>query len=132
MPGYLWAMDPQEAKAGIGGVRIRGSRLLLRALQPGEIEEEWRAMVTADPMVIAELPQEAGFKAPMMPAGTPVFPSCGCRCRAWCATALGPSGSGSGSGFRLRRICRLPGDSRRRCYRIRGQNRDIWAPVPSA
>jgi RimJ/RimL family protein N-acetyltransferase len=58
-------MDPQDgqdAKAGIGDVRIRGSRLLLRALQPGEIEEEWRAMVTADPMTIAELPREADFK----------------------------------------------------------------------
>src|SRR6266536_2847338 len=57
-------MDPQDgqgAKAGIRDVRIRGSRLLLRALQPGEIEEEWRAMVTADPMVIAA--QEAAFKA---------------------------------------------------------------------
>jgi RimJ/RimL family protein N-acetyltransferase len=69
VPGYLWAMNPQEAKAGIGGVRIRGSRLLLRALQPGEIEEEWRAMVTADPMVIAELPQEAGFKARLRRSG---------------------------------------------------------------
>jgi hypothetical protein len=52
--------DGQDAKAGIRDVRIRGSRLLLRALQPGEIEQEWRAMVTADPMVINELPQEAG------------------------------------------------------------------------
>jgi RimJ/RimL family protein N-acetyltransferase len=69
VPGYLWAMDPQKAKAGIGGVRIRGSRLLLRALQPGEIEEEWRAMVTADPMVIAELPQEADFKARLQRSG---------------------------------------------------------------
>ena len=62
-------MDPQEAKAGIRDVRIRGSRLLLRALQPGEIEEEWRAMVTADPMVIAELPQEARFKARLQRSG---------------------------------------------------------------
>jgi hypothetical protein len=65
-------MDPQdgqEAKAGIRDVRIRGSRLLLRALQPGEIEEEWRAMVTADPMAIAELPQEAGFKARLRRSG---------------------------------------------------------------
>ena len=56
--GYFGPMDPQDgqdAKAGIRDVRIRGSRLLLRALQPGEIEEEWQAMVTADPMVIAEL-----------------------------------------------------------------------------
>lgn len=59
-------MDPQDgqdAKADIRDVRIRGSRLLLRALQPGEIEEEWQAMVTADPMVIAALPEEAAFKA---------------------------------------------------------------------
>jgi RimJ/RimL family protein N-acetyltransferase len=62
-------MDPQETRAGIRDVRIRGSRLLLRALQPGEIEEEWRAMVTADPMVIAELPQEAGFKARLQRSG---------------------------------------------------------------
>ncbi len=58
--GYLWPMDPEDgpdAEAGIRDVRIRGSRLLLRALQPGEIEEEWRAMVTADPMVIAGLPR---------------------------------------------------------------------------
>ena len=62
-------MDPQEAKAAIRDVRIRGSRLLLRALQPGEIEEEWQAMVTADPMVIAGLPQEAAFKARLQRSG---------------------------------------------------------------
>jgi len=61
--------DGQDAKAGIRDVRIRGSRLLLRALQPSEIEEEWRAMVTADPMVIAELPEEAGFKARLQRSG---------------------------------------------------------------
>ena len=65
-------MDPQDgqdAKAGIREVRIRGSRLLLRALRPGEIEEEWRAMVTADPMVVAELPEEAGFRARLRRSG---------------------------------------------------------------
>lgn len=65
-------MDPrdgQAAKADIRDVRIRGSRLLLRALHPGEIEEEWRAMVTADPMAIAELPQEAAFKARLQRSG---------------------------------------------------------------
>ena len=61
--------DGQDAIAGIRDVRIRGSRLLLRALQPGEIEEEWRAMVTADAMVIAELPEEAGFKARLRRSG---------------------------------------------------------------
>ena len=70
--GYFGPMDPQDgqdAKAGIRDVRIRGSRLLLRALQPGEIKEEWRAMVTADPMVIAGLPQEADFKARLRRSG---------------------------------------------------------------
>jgi RimJ/RimL family protein N-acetyltransferase len=65
-------MDPQDgqdAKANIRDVRIRGSRLLLRALQPGEIEEEWQAMVTADPMVIAALPEEAAFKARLERSG---------------------------------------------------------------
>jgi RimJ/RimL family protein N-acetyltransferase len=59
-------MDPQDrqdAKASIRDVRIRGSRLLLRALRPDEIDEEWLAMVTADPMAIAELPEETSFKA---------------------------------------------------------------------
>jgi RimJ/RimL family protein N-acetyltransferase/L-amino acid N-acyltransferase YncA len=58
----LRAQAPRMVLA-IGGVRIRGSRLLLRALRPGEIEEEWQAMVASDPMAIAELPQEAAFKA---------------------------------------------------------------------
>jgi hypothetical protein len=65
-------MDPpggQDAKAGIRHVRIRGPRLLLRALQPGEIEEEWQVMVTADPMVVAELPEEASFKARLRRSG---------------------------------------------------------------
>jgi RimJ/RimL family protein N-acetyltransferase len=65
-------MDPQDvqdAKAGIRDGRIRGPRLLLRALQPGEIEEEWQAMVTADPMAIAELPHEATFKARLQRSG---------------------------------------------------------------
>lgn len=59
-------MDPQsglDRNAGIRNVRISGPRLLLRALRPDEIEAEWRAMVTADPMTIAELPEETSFKA---------------------------------------------------------------------
>ncbi len=65
-------MDPQDgqdAKASIRDVQIRGSRLLLRALRPGEIEEEWRAMVSAEPMAIAELPREADFKARLRRSG---------------------------------------------------------------
>ena len=55
--------------ADAGQVRIRGSRLLLRALRPGEIEAEWRAMVTADPMTVSELPEEAAFKARLRRSG---------------------------------------------------------------
>jgi RimJ/RimL family protein N-acetyltransferase len=43
-------------------VEIRGERLLLRALRPEEIDEEWRAMREADPMTIAELPDESDFR----------------------------------------------------------------------
>lgn len=53
----------RDANAGIRNVRIRGPQLLLRALRPDEIEDEWLAMVTADPMTIAELPEETSFKA---------------------------------------------------------------------
>jgi hypothetical protein len=35
-----------DANVGIRNVRIRGPRLLLRALRPDEIEDEWRGMVT--------------------------------------------------------------------------------------
>ena len=72
-PGLCWG--PWIRRAGrtrkqvVGDVQIRGPRLLLRALQPGEIEEEWQAMVTADPMVIAELPEEASFKARLRRSG---------------------------------------------------------------
>jgi len=46
-----------------GDVQISGPRLVLRAFRPGEIEAEWQAMLTADPMTIGELPDEASFKA---------------------------------------------------------------------
>jgi RimJ/RimL family protein N-acetyltransferase len=61
--------DGQDATAGIRDVRIRGSRLVLRALRPREIDEEWHAMVTADPVVIADLPDEASFKARLRRSG---------------------------------------------------------------
>jgi hypothetical protein len=44
-------------------VEIRGPRLLLRALRDSEIDEEWQAMVEADPMAIAALPDESAFRA---------------------------------------------------------------------
>jgi RimJ/RimL family protein N-acetyltransferase len=58
-----------QATAGAGEVRIRGSRLLLRALRPGEIEAEWQAMLTADPMTTPEVPDEATFKARLRRSG---------------------------------------------------------------
>ena len=50
-------------------IQIRGSRLVLRALRPEEIEDQWQAMVTADPMAIAELPDETSFKARLRRSG---------------------------------------------------------------
>ena len=67
-------MDPEDgrvAEADIRDIRIRGARLLLRALEPDEIEEEWQAMVTADPMAIAGLPLEAAFKARLRRSSQP-------------------------------------------------------------
>ena len=52
-----------------GSIEIRGPRLLLRALQASEIDEEWQAMVNADPMVIATLPDEEAFRARLRRSG---------------------------------------------------------------
>jgi RimJ/RimL family protein N-acetyltransferase len=46
-----------------GSIEIRGPRLLLRALRDSEIDEEWQAMIEADPMAIATLPGESAFRA---------------------------------------------------------------------
>lgn len=63
-------MDPQDGqRRGIRDVRIRGERLLLRALRPAEVEAEWRAMVTADPIARTELPDETSFKARLQRSG---------------------------------------------------------------
>jgi RimJ/RimL family protein N-acetyltransferase len=51
-------------------VRIRGGRLVLRPLlTTEEIDEEWQAMVTADPMAIAELPDEDSFRSRLRRSG---------------------------------------------------------------
>ena len=50
-------------------VKIQGPRLLLRPVRPAEIDEEWRAMVEADPMTIAFLPEESGFRARLARSG---------------------------------------------------------------
>jgi len=51
------------------GIVIRGSRLLLRALTPAEIDGQWQAMVDSDPIAIAQLPDEASFKARLRRSG---------------------------------------------------------------
>jgi RimJ/RimL family protein N-acetyltransferase len=48
-------------------VVIRG--LVLRGLRPDEIDAEWQAMVTADPIAIADLPDEAKFRARLARSG---------------------------------------------------------------
>lgn len=55
--------------AGAGEIAIRGSRLLLRALRPAEIDDQWQAMVNSDPIAIARLPDEASFKARLRRSG---------------------------------------------------------------
>jgi len=49
--------------------RIREPRLVLRPIRPAEIEEQWQAMVTADPMTVAGPPEEAAFKARLRRSG---------------------------------------------------------------
>jgi RimJ/RimL family protein N-acetyltransferase len=55
--------------AGPEGILIRGPRLLLRALTPAEIDGQWQAMVNSDPIAIAELPDEASFRARLRRSG---------------------------------------------------------------
>ena len=54
---------------GTGEIVIRGSRLLLRALRPAEIDDQWRAMVNSDPIAIVRIPDEAEFKARLRRSG---------------------------------------------------------------
>jgi RimJ/RimL family protein N-acetyltransferase len=63
------AQDGPGGAAAAAGVQISGARLALRTLRAGEIEEQWQAMVTADPMTIAELPDEAAFKGRLRRSG---------------------------------------------------------------
>jgi len=58
-----------ERNGPAGGITITGPRLRLRPLRPEEIDAEWQAMVTADPMTIAELPDEAAFRARLRRSG---------------------------------------------------------------
>jgi len=58
----------QDTMGGASEVQIRGSRLLLRALRPSEIDEQWQAMATAGRLV-TELPDEARYRARLQRSG---------------------------------------------------------------
>lgn len=60
---------PRSRAERTAGIAITGARLLLRPLREAEIDEEWRAMAAADPMTIASLPDEGGFKARLRRSG---------------------------------------------------------------
>ena len=46
----------------VDGIRIRGPRLLLRPLEPEEIEAAWQDIRDADPIAVAAPPDEAAFR----------------------------------------------------------------------
>lgn len=54
---------------GPEGIVISGSRLLLRAFRPAEIDDQWHAVANSDPIAVAELPDEASFKARLRRSG---------------------------------------------------------------
>ena len=62
-------MDPRIPPGTAEGIPVAGPRLTLRPLRPEEIDEQWQAMVTADPMGIAEVPDEAQFRARLRRSG---------------------------------------------------------------
>jgi RimJ/RimL family protein N-acetyltransferase len=59
-------VDPAGIAAGLP---VTGPRLALRPLRPEEIDEQWQAMVTADPMSTPEIPDEARFRARLLRSG---------------------------------------------------------------
>jgi RimJ/RimL family protein N-acetyltransferase len=64
-----WLSAAGGPSGGCGDVRIRGRRLVLRPLTAEEIDAEWQAMVAADPMAIAELPDEDSFRSRLRRSG---------------------------------------------------------------
>jgi RimJ/RimL family protein N-acetyltransferase len=62
-------VDPRNPAGTAEGIPVRGRRLVLRPLRPDEIDEQWQAMVTADPMGIAQVPDEARFRARLRRSG---------------------------------------------------------------
>jgi RimJ/RimL family protein N-acetyltransferase/ADP-ribose pyrophosphatase YjhB (NUDIX family) len=63
------ARPPEPGAADAPEIRIEGGHLVLRALRPDEIDAEWQAMVSADPMTIAGVPDEHAFQARLSRSG---------------------------------------------------------------
>ena len=62
-------MDPRNPAGPAEGIPVTGPRLALRALRPEEIDEQWQAMVTADPDGIPGFVDEARFRARLRRSG---------------------------------------------------------------
>jgi RimJ/RimL family protein N-acetyltransferase len=62
-------VNPRNPAGTAEGIPVTGPRLVLRPLRPEEIDEQWQAMVTADPMGIAQVPDEARFRARLRRSG---------------------------------------------------------------
>jgi RimJ/RimL family protein N-acetyltransferase len=55
--------------APAGEVWIRGPRLLLRPFRLAEIDDEWNAVITADPMIVPGTPDEDAFRTRLEHSG---------------------------------------------------------------
>ncbi len=53
----------------VDGIRIRGARLLLRPLEPEEIEAAWQDLRDSDPIAVAAPPDEAAFRRRLRRSG---------------------------------------------------------------
>ena len=62
-------MDPRNPAGTAASIPVTGPRLVLRPLRPEEIDEQWQAMVTADPMSSPAVPDEARFRARLRRSG---------------------------------------------------------------
>jgi RimJ/RimL family protein N-acetyltransferase len=62
-------VEPRNPTGTEEGIPVTGSRLALRPLRPEEIDEQWQAMVTADPSGTPSLPDEARFRARLRRSG---------------------------------------------------------------
>jgi RimJ/RimL family protein N-acetyltransferase len=66
--GVVELQDGQEIGAATA-IRICGPQLVLRPFRPEEIEEQWLAVVNADPMTVAGRRDESAFKARLLRSG---------------------------------------------------------------